>query len=704
MHYDENDRILQRSIAAPAKWAGNVFKNLIKAKIAFLIKKIALMAITLIIKIIGALTVVVGSTTTLLIILVAAVVVFSVIFIGNPFTMQSEALAAREEGTYKGKAMAIYLDVDEEGWDEEADQKVIELFRSYENKCLEGLTLFERMQAKQYALPFELIMSIENAEITLWDKQMSELRGLERWEPAPEETYQGLKTEYKWIDSKVTYNTKFVYSYSYSYYYDEYVPSVVDPVTGDVIEEGYWTTVFVSESEKDVPVEEEFNFEVRLLKEANTFDNIYVFEYEDYITTENLAEGTKTYSYEGMRRYSTANGETKNLKFTGYCADTSGPYLPPPENSGPFANTQYEVGNGSLANPFIVTANPAFFPPETLLYIEGKGYAIAKEVPDLSLSDGIGILLSKEESENFGQQYLDVQIIGNENNTDIKSDHDPFGGLLLEAGVAEQIDSKARAIRDSIRDGFHPGAYDIVFNFTYEIVKATKTYRPVASIVATDKPFRRLKEYVEERFGQEIDSTSIELLLSGALNANPNFAFHYSASMGDVYLSGYNLDIVYSNSFNSPLVWPIPLQFEQRISSLFGYRIDPVYGGASFHGGIDIARGWSAPPDALLGKPVVAAMDGVIIYSGWNGGFGNCVIIDHGLNENLNKNVRTLYGHLDTLAHRGSRIEVNAGDMIGTVGSTGKSTGPHLHFEIHIDGQKVNPLNFYPVSLCNSLK
>jgi len=703
VHYDENDRMLQRAIAAPVKFAGNTLKTAIKKALALLAKKAALWLFALIVKVLGALAVAVGIPALLIIGITALVTLFAMIFIGNPFTLKSEMLDARKAGYYAGKAMAIYIDIDEEGWDEEADQKLIELYKSYENRCLEGLTSFEQMQARQYALPFELIMSIDNAEIVLWDSTMMKLRGLKRWEPNPEETYKALKTKYKWIEDKVIYKTKFIYSYFYSYYYDEYIPPVICPVTQNILREGYRVTHFVSDSRKDVPVEEEIYFKVRLLKEANTFDNIYVFEYGDYITTKNLAEGERIYLYKYPEKYSTIYGVPKKLKFTGYCVDNSGKHLPPSECSGPFANMQYEVGDGSFTNPFTVTANPAFFAPETFLYIESKGYAIAKQVPDLSLSDGIGILLPRGENINFGQQNLNVWIINDKKTIDIKSEHDPYSNALLGMSLAEQIDAQAKVLRKEIEKNFHPDAYNITYEFSYEIIESTKTYRPVVSVTAAGEQFERLKKYAEERFGQKISPVCIELLLSGALDANPNLRFHYTVNLGDIYFSGYDLNITYNKNFDSPLIWPVPFQYKQRISSPFGYRIHPIYGNISFHGGIDIAREWGAPWDALLNKPVLAAMDGIIVFSGWIRGFGNCVIIDHGINKNLGKNVRTLYAHLDSLVYKKSGIEVYAGDIIGTIGSTGDSTGPHLHFEIHLDGKRVNPLDFYPPSLYNSL-
>ena len=125
-----------------------------------------------------------------------------------------------------------------------------------------------------------------------------------------------------------------------------------------------------------------------------------------------------------------------------------------------------------------------------------------------------------------------------------------------------------------------------------------------------------------------------------------------------------------------PTIWPV----HGRLASGYQWRRDPITGGRQFHSGIDIA--------APRGTPIMAAADGIVELAGRKGGYGNCVIIDHG------NGLKTLYAHM-------SRIHVRAGDavgradLIGEVGSTGRSVGPHCHFEIHENGEKVNPLKHY---------
>ncbi|QEY25000.1 peptidase M23 [Neisseria animalis] len=112
-----------------------------------------------------------------------------------------------------------------------------------------------------------------------------------------------------------------------------------------------------------------------------------------------------------------------------------------------------------------------------------------------------------------------------------------------------------------------------------------------------------------------------------------------------------------------------------RISSPYGYRVHPVLHTVRMHTGIDYA--------APSGTPIKAAADGVVTFRGWKGGYGNTVMVRH------NNGVETLYGHMSAFSTANG--SVRAGDIIGYVGSTGQSTGPHLHYEARVNGQPVNP-------------
>lgn len=125
------------------------------------------------------------------------------------------------------------------------------------------------------------------------------------------------------------------------------------------------------------------------------------------------------------------------------------------------------------------------------------------------------------------------------------------------------------------------------------------------------------------------------------------------------------------------LVWP----YDGPITSPFGWRTHPIFGTQTFHTGIDIG--------ADHGDPVVAADGGVVIYADWMGGYGKAVIIDHG------GGISTLYAHnSQLLVSEGQRVQ--KGQTISLIGTTGYSTGPHLHFEVRQNGSPTNPMSYLP--------
>lgn len=129
-----------------------------------------------------------------------------------------------------------------------------------------------------------------------------------------------------------------------------------------------------------------------------------------------------------------------------------------------------------------------------------------------------------------------------------------------------------------------------------------------------------------------------------------------------------------------PSIQPIAAKYMKKMASGYGWRRDPVYGVSKFHEGLDFASD--------IGTPVYATGNGKVTIAKWNSGYGNCIDIDHGYNY------LTRYAHLSKiLVHPGQ--EVKRGDKIGEVGNTGKSTGPHLHYEVRYKDQPQNPINYY---------
>jgi murein DD-endopeptidase MepM/ murein hydrolase activator NlpD len=130
-----------------------------------------------------------------------------------------------------------------------------------------------------------------------------------------------------------------------------------------------------------------------------------------------------------------------------------------------------------------------------------------------------------------------------------------------------------------------------------------------------------------------------------------------------------------TGSGNGTLSWPV----NGSVSSPFGYRIHPILGYRKMHTGIDISVGY--------GVPIRSSAAGTVIYASWMGGYGNVIIVDHG------DGLSTLYAHQSSLAV-GNGTHVARGQTIGYVGSTGFSTGPHLHYEVRVNGNPVDPMGY----------
>ena len=133
-----------------------------------------------------------------------------------------------------------------------------------------------------------------------------------------------------------------------------------------------------------------------------------------------------------------------------------------------------------------------------------------------------------------------------------------------------------------------------------------------------------------------------------------------------------------------PAIQPVANKNLKYTASGYGMRIDPIYRTAKFHNGMDFS--------ANIGTPVYATGDGVIKKAGWQSGYGKIIIVSHGFGY------ETWYAHLNKYNVRVGQ-KVVRGEVIGEVGNTGKSTGPHLHYEVHVKGKVVNPVNYYFMDL-----
>jgi murein DD-endopeptidase MepM/ murein hydrolase activator NlpD len=134
---------------------------------------------------------------------------------------------------------------------------------------------------------------------------------------------------------------------------------------------------------------------------------------------------------------------------------------------------------------------------------------------------------------------------------------------------------------------------------------------------------------------------------------------------------------------SSPNLWPV----EGQVTGSFGERIDPFNGEGAFHSGVDISSAY--------GHAVIAPADGVVTFADFLGGYGKAIMIDHG------HGIATRYGHLSGFAVTAGQ-EVHRGNIIGYVGLSGRSTGPHLHYEVRINDTPVNPYKYLRMTVTHS--
>ncbi len=132
-----------------------------------------------------------------------------------------------------------------------------------------------------------------------------------------------------------------------------------------------------------------------------------------------------------------------------------------------------------------------------------------------------------------------------------------------------------------------------------------------------------------------------------------------------------------SGSGSGSMMWPI----QGEITSEYGWRTHPIFGDARYHSGIDIGADYD--------DPVAAADSGVVVHAGWLGGYGYAVILDHG------QGLQTLYGHNNSL-NVSEGQNVAKGQTVAFAGATGYATGPHVHFEVRLNGEVTNPRNYLP--------
>ena len=190
-----------------------------------------------------------------------------------------------------------------------------------------------------------------------------------------------------------------------------------------------------------------------------------------------------------------------------------------------------------------------------------------------------------------------------------------------------------------------------------------------AKLTEKKNEFQKITAINDEQLGNELAKTL------NNISARINYQFaSYNEIENLIKNQGQKLACI-------PAIQPVSNRDLDRIASGFGMRIDPVYGTVKMHKGLD----FTAPQ----GTPIYATGNGTIEVAGQTGdGFGNHVVINHGYGY------ETLYGHMYKVKVKIGE-KVKRGEVIGWVGSSGKSTGPHCHYEVHINGQEVDPVYFF---------
>jgi len=160
--------------------------------------------------------------------------------------------------------------------------------------------------------------------------------------------------------------------------------------------------------------------------------------------------------------------------------------------------------------------------------------------------------------------------------------------------------------------------------------------------------------------------------MNGKLDELSEFAANLEIRVNDVYESNEDRLTFWSST---PSLWPV----HGWVTSGFGYRLSPWGEGVKMHKGLDIA--------AVYGSSIFAPSDGTVVFAGHKGGYGNAMIIDHGYG------ISTLYGHTSEF-FVSEGMQIKRGEKIAAVGNSGSSTGPHLHYEVHVDGIPTDPSNY----------
>ncbi len=245
--------------------------------------------------------------------------------------------------------------------------------------------------------------------------------------------------------------------------------------------------------------------------------------------------------------------------------------------------------------------------------------------------------------------------------------------LITKVEIVGEITKKDNEVIDSIRKN-----KEIIEQKREEIKDNKAANEQAASQLSSKKKQLEKKQEASEELIDEMNGSeaATRRAVLAAEAAEEQLQSEIRAALAAAS-SGSSSGVVDSGDF----MWPLDSKY-RNITSQFGYRTHPITHVYKLHTGVDISS------SGIRGASIYAAKGGTVMKAGYNTGYGNYVLINHG------DGYATLYGHADTLLVSAGQV-VNKGDVLGYVGSSGYSTGPHLHFEIMKNGEYTNPLGYF---------
>jgi murein DD-endopeptidase MepM/ murein hydrolase activator NlpD len=271
----------------------------------------------------------------------------------------------------------------------------------------------------------------------------------------------------------------------------------------------------------------------------------------------------------------------------------------------------------------------------------------------------------EEQNENLNARLRNMYKNGSVGFIDVLLNSGSFSEFLTNLSLVQKIYSSDKDVLESLQD-----AYDEIDAKKKEVEAAKEELTTSKSVAEEEKADLESDKSSLEKKKSEIAASTKETqkmlakLEADAAALSSTIKNQGSSSSTSKYTGGQ-------------MAWPAPSY--TRISSYFAGRIDPITGKKSTHGGVDLASPY--------GSAVVAANPGTVIIAGYHSSYGNYIVIDHG------GGVATLYGHCSKLlVSKGTKV--SRGQRIANVGSTGRSTGNHLHFEVRLNGTRVDPLPY----------